>query len=306
MVCVEASKTARPATVEWVERMIGKHADLPTDKVVLYSDRGFTIGALEKGRAHNVALISAEDLAEADSTEKVLGGLKTIWPKILTVQPVEARVHVAKSNGSRVWFRAEPDVQFFLVDGTALASPLRLAVDQVLGQSLGEIAQHIDLRVVAESTERAATMEFPLWWICDDADGEGAFRPVYVSHRDDKQVELHRIEAVELVVRIQITVSEADLVHARLGSVTVAYGEFASNAHTGLFVVSRGPTADERATLKITPLVGGPVALANEPESAWTVSGPILALVRASEPVCARPAAGHRPTADTAGSPPSS
>jgi hypothetical protein len=37
VVGVEATKGNRMASVEWVERMIGKHQNLPTDKLVLVS-----------------------------------------------------------------------------------------------------------------------------------------------------------------------------------------------------------------------------------------------------------------------------
>ena len=38
---VECTATSRPASVEWVERMWGKHSSLPTDKLVLVSRSGF-------------------------------------------------------------------------------------------------------------------------------------------------------------------------------------------------------------------------------------------------------------------------
>jgi hypothetical protein len=91
---VEASKTKRRATVEWVERMIGKHQDLPTDRLVLYSGSGYTANARRKGEQHNLALIEAENLTDEEAAEQVLGGLKGIWPKFTTINILGAKVAV--------------------------------------------------------------------------------------------------------------------------------------------------------------------------------------------------------------------
>lgn len=61
---LEASKTKRAASVEWIERMIGKHQDLPTDKIVLYSGSGFTAGAKAKAAEHNIAIVAPEQPSE--------------------------------------------------------------------------------------------------------------------------------------------------------------------------------------------------------------------------------------------------
>jgi len=45
---IECSKSRRPATIEWVERMIEKHRDLTDNKLVLVSGSGFTPTALHK------------------------------------------------------------------------------------------------------------------------------------------------------------------------------------------------------------------------------------------------------------------
>jgi hypothetical protein len=42
IVSVEATDRGRKADIEWVQQMLGKHADLPTSKLVLVSGGGFT------------------------------------------------------------------------------------------------------------------------------------------------------------------------------------------------------------------------------------------------------------------------
>jgi hypothetical protein len=62
---IEVTEIGRPATVEWVERLIGKHRNLPTNRLLLVSKSGFSRSAL--------AAVAAE------------GG----WVAAATPQPVE-------------------------------------------------------------------------------------------------------------------------------------------------------------------------------------------------------------------------
>lgn len=63
LVGIECTATARPATVEWVECMYGKHLTL-TDKLILVAKAGFTADAKKKA---NWLRIGAYTLAEMES-----------------------------------------------------------------------------------------------------------------------------------------------------------------------------------------------------------------------------------------------
>src|SRR5947209_6954097 len=62
IVSVEASATERRASVEWVERMVGKHANLDTTTLVLVSEAGFTEQATERAEADAVITLQPEDV----------------------------------------------------------------------------------------------------------------------------------------------------------------------------------------------------------------------------------------------------
>jgi hypothetical protein len=62
---IECTAESRPATVEWVREMIGKHSDLPLNKTVLVAKSGFTKEATDKALAHGVDAIT---LKEAEDT----------------------------------------------------------------------------------------------------------------------------------------------------------------------------------------------------------------------------------------------
>lgn len=102
------------------------------------------------------------------------------------------------------------------------------------------------------SSETNAVLAFPMWDVSDEADGDNAFNELYVEHTDRERTELHRVTAVEMAVRIGVKVSRVDLTHARLGSVTVAYGELDGESLTGVFVASRGASHAETLTLHLT------------------------------------------------------
>jgi hypothetical protein len=63
---VECTAESRPATVEWVREMIGKHSGLKVDKTVLVAKSGFTKEAINKAQAHGVEAIT---LVEAENTD---------------------------------------------------------------------------------------------------------------------------------------------------------------------------------------------------------------------------------------------
>src|SRR5215208_1542277 len=51
-IAIEVIGRSRKASVGWVEEMHSKHATLPTDKLILVSERGFTKQALVKAAFH--------------------------------------------------------------------------------------------------------------------------------------------------------------------------------------------------------------------------------------------------------------
>ena len=65
---VECIDRSRPATVEWVDQMWGKHEHLPTDKLVLISSAGFSKAASERARARGIDVLSLKEASCVDWT----------------------------------------------------------------------------------------------------------------------------------------------------------------------------------------------------------------------------------------------
>lgn len=121
-VAVEATSGRRRANVEWIERMVGKHRNLPTDRLVLVSEGGFSGTARELAEREGAITLSPEDLEGENPTAKIVGRLKSLWPKLLALTPERFRVFVERQDGGVGWFRAEPDHLLFLEDGTPVAT----------------------------------------------------------------------------------------------------------------------------------------------------------------------------------------
>lgn len=98
--------------------MIGKHKNLPTNKIVLVAESGFTKQARALAIAENMTPISAEALTDADPTFRVVNSVRSLWPKVVDLTPDSARVFVDVPGEGITWFRAPPALDVFTEDGT--------------------------------------------------------------------------------------------------------------------------------------------------------------------------------------------
>lgn len=71
---IECTARARTPDIGWVEKMIGKHENLPTDKCVLVSKNGFTEGAISRALSAGYPTLSIEE-AKSTNWANYLGQL---------------------------------------------------------------------------------------------------------------------------------------------------------------------------------------------------------------------------------------
>ena len=100
IVSVEATATGRRADTKWVEALIQKHRNLPTSKLVLVSEAGFTPDAREEAEAEGAIPLAPEDLAADDPVQAVVNRLPSLWPKVIKLEPASADALVRKPDGS--------------------------------------------------------------------------------------------------------------------------------------------------------------------------------------------------------------
>lgn len=65
-IAVEVVARGRKADTPWVESMYSKHSSLPTNKLILVSEKGFTLPALKKAKFYGIEAVTIESALAAD------------------------------------------------------------------------------------------------------------------------------------------------------------------------------------------------------------------------------------------------
>ena len=241
VVAVEATAIGRRADAGWVEKMLGKHQELPIDKLVLVSEAGFSKQARRLAESAGAVPLAPVDLAEGDPAYTIVNQLKSIWPKTVAFTPQRARVWVRRPNGRVVWFKAPADLWIYLNDGQELGT-LHECVMAHINKAWPKIMEDIDLANIAEDRDEFFTLVVRPWRVHVED------REVMLCARDETATtgpELHPIEKVEVVGRAVIEVREVELIHRRLGEIRYAYGESELGQKPALFVVSEDETGGQ-------------------------------------------------------------
>lgn len=97
-IAVECTKLGRKATVEWVQRMLGKHESLPTDVVVLASSSGFSKNALKMARASKIQTIILDDFSD-ESGADLVSKIKSFWVKTFGASATKVEAVVKPAIG---------------------------------------------------------------------------------------------------------------------------------------------------------------------------------------------------------------
>lgn len=117
----DTSTSSRPATVEWVERMMGKHQNLGTDKVVLVSEIGFTKQALKLAAEEHIATLTPRDLTDGDPIGMVVNSWSSIEQKTLEMVPRKMAVFVGDATAEDN-VEMQPHDRMVFLDGDVLGS----------------------------------------------------------------------------------------------------------------------------------------------------------------------------------------
>lgn len=123
---IECTKLGRKATVEWVQRMLGKHESLPTDVVVLASSSGFSKNALKKAKASNIQTIILEDFSEK-SGAGLIPRIESLWVKSFGVSATKVVAEVKPAIGDipeRITL--SPDNSVFAPNGSLIGPAIEV------------------------------------------------------------------------------------------------------------------------------------------------------------------------------------
>jgi hypothetical protein len=154
VIAIEAASRSGPASVNWVEQMIGKHKNLPTHKVVLVSELGFSTQARALAIAENMIPITAEVLTDADPAFRIVNSVRSLWPKQVNLTPESSRVWVDRPGEGVKWFQAPPDLDVFAEDGSMI--PLRPVVNALIQHNWHRTIEQLDLANIAGDVDGTA------------------------------------------------------------------------------------------------------------------------------------------------------
>jgi hypothetical protein len=120
VVSLEVIEHSRPASLTWVEQMIGKHRNLPTNRLLLVSKSGFTRNALaavdrEAGRVQALR----PELITRDGQPVV----KSLFADAIKYAPTGCNLHVRFGGDERIVVRGTPPLDVYDKEGS-LRGPL--------------------------------------------------------------------------------------------------------------------------------------------------------------------------------------
>lgn len=219
-ICIEFSKAghavvlslecrdhSRPATVEWVREMQGKHANLPTSALILVSRSGFTKGALLTAAGLGIATM---DLQQGDerAVERVVGKAGSLWGKSIQFAPTKVVVTVRRGDTTTERVSVVDDTFVFDASGEYLGT-MKESIEPVLHKT--ETRE----RFLRDATPEHAY--FVIEWEPKPFKGNAAC----LQWNETK--ELRPIEHIRVEGTFRCVISEFRLSHGKLGDVSVSW-----------------------------------------------------------------------------------
>lgn len=230
--------TMKKGSSPWVEQMIGKHADLPTDRLVLVAERGFSAPARRYAAQKGIALITPEDLKDADPALKIVSRLERVWPKGVALTPEQLRIIVKKPDGTMQRVRdIPPDAVVYLGDGRIVGNPWHM-FKALFESQFPRLAEMIGLPDITDDRDEFFVLELGK---LDEPWGllrYGGFVPLYLRWELAPEPEMHQIYVMEYTGRAVINIAEVRLTHRRFDESMVAYGEAPLGGQDALFVIT--------------------------------------------------------------------
>lgn len=233
IVSVEAIEHGRVADVTWVDAMLGKHDSLPTNKLVLVSDSGFTRPARTKAETRGAVPITPQDLDVADPDSLVIGKLDEVWPKSVSLTVTGAKLVVMVSGASVVLTEVAADLEIVREDGSGCTHVQELAVAYA-NTLLEGTFEHLAADVTDSATVRFEAGVEPVEVVTD-----GGSHPVFLRFvRDTGEERLDQIMAMQLELSAIVSAGPPiQLTHRQIAGQKAAYGTTTAGDDPAVLVV---------------------------------------------------------------------
>jgi len=242
-ISIECTETERPVSSEWVERMKGKHEDLPTDVLVLVSRSGFYKPAIDKAKAYRKHVIALETLDET-SAERLFNGANSLFCKTSAQTPTKVVIGLAAGDGlpakeETFLLPADNTIMIFNGSGQEIGS-LQILVSQIL-RSPKAICQFLK---ICEDKHKQFTAR-------SDSVTDGQGNPIFLRHDGPNHRILRLIASVTISGDVVVNTSPLALDHGKLEDTTVAWGTVPYEGKQALLVASQDKTGTTKASFDI-------------------------------------------------------
>jgi hypothetical protein len=233
VVSVEARATARKADLPWGESMVGKHADLPTSKLVLVSENGFTGPAKRHAEAKGAIAISPQDVAGDHPGRKLIDEIRSLDVQEVTIQIKHMVMTARRPNGKQIQVRVPLDMNVYSADRRYLTmlSPLfeaeRAADAAEFHKNLPEDGGGLEANL------------HPRWNLPDGR----VVDEIYAQWQETDPPELQLIEEVVVIADIAVTDAPTiEMISRQLGETAYAYGETTLGGKRAVVVLTASET----------------------------------------------------------------
>ena len=234
-ICIECCEGKRRANVEWVERMKGKHDDLPTNLLILYSRSGFTKSAKEKAQTYRKSIVALETLDE-NSAERLFGGASSLSIKTTSHTVTKVIIGVAASGDLPTEQESVfPDTLIFNQSGQAI-STVEILVSQILHLPKAVL----EFLLISQDHHRTFNLHTPSVTV-------GAGDPIYLL-KTGQDSRLRLIESLNISGDAAVQTLPLPLKHAKLEDATVAWGTVPYQGKQALIVASKDKTGITKAS----------------------------------------------------------
>lgn len=204
IISVDCIAHERPATIEWVDRMIGKHQSLPTDVLVLVSESGFTKSAQNKARLANVRAVSIREALDVDWTS-IVGKSERLFFARFDFTPTGCTLLLKQDDGATK-YSVGPELALASADGKRQGTVMDCA----------RAALH-DRKTATDIMDR----------MTKDGKGEGTFDIAFPDSvlAIDNAGNPHEVLKLEFTFSGTRVTDPIELKHGVWGETPIAYGE---------------------------------------------------------------------------------
>lgn len=244
LICLECRDHKRAQAVGWVEEMYTKHSRLPTDRLVLVSNSGFTKGALAKARSFGIETVVPEYITEERASE-IANWVSMVYTRLyLRAEMVYAWVAATESEEAEVVL-ALPHNSVF-TESRDLIVPMVEIVQKMMQEAQAKLGELIF--VASEDTKAFTVTAEP----AEITTGSPPAPHCLYMEKVDSNPHLRRLDKIVIHGNAKIMRSDFALNSGQLQGTVYSWGETILEGKPAVIVSTEG--ADDKITMTIRTL----------------------------------------------------